>query len=219
MAIYNAGYLSPIRKKLGNAVGRKWRNLDILAVYQPFVRNPRTEAQQLVRARFGGLAKTAMILFAAILKGFEGVCKGTKIPQRSMFIKKNWSHIHAETPDSYTVDWEDLVVAQGGLALPAIGTLTAPSANTVKLALNDAGQGDPMVIDPADEVYMALANPGKNMGLISQAVLRAENEITMVVPSNWVGDRLHVYVFAVGGGTQDMGKISNSVYGGSVTVV
>lgn len=219
MAIYNAGYLSPIRKKLGNAVGRKWRTLNVLAVYQPFVRNPRTESQQLVRTRFGKLAQIAMMLSAAVIKGFEGICNGTKVPQRSMFIKKNWSRVHADTPGSTTVDWEDLVVAQGGLALPVIGALTAPSANTIKIALNDTGQGDPTVISTADEVYMVLANPSKSMGLISAATIRVEEEIGMSVPANWVGDRLHAYVFAIGKGNQDMGKISNSVYGGSVTVV
>lgn len=219
MAIYNAGYLSPIRKKLGNAVGRKWRTLDVMAVYQPFVRNPRTESQQLVRARFGKLAQIAMMLFAGISKGFEGICKGTKIPQRSMFIKKNWAYSHADTPSSVTIDWENLVIAQGSLSLPTTGALTAPSANTIQLILNDDANGDPMVIDAADEVYMVLANPTKSMGIISSAVLRVAEKITMSVPSNWVGDRLHAYVFAVGKGTQDLDKISNSVYGGTVTVV
>lgn len=219
MAIYNAGYLSPIRKKLGNAVGRKWRTLDVLAVYQPFVRNPRTEPQQLVRTRFGKLAQVAMMLSVGVDKGFEGICKGTKVPQRSMFIKKNWGRVHSDTPGTSTVDWEDLTIAQGGLAIPSIGALTAPSANTIKLVLNDAAQGDPMVIDPADEVYMVLANPSKNMGLISAAILRVEAEIEMSVPANWVGDRLHAYVFAIGKGNQDLDRISNSVYGGSVTVV
>lgn len=219
MAIYNAGYLSPIRKKLGNAVGRKWRNLDVLAVYQPFVHNPRTESQQLIRTRFGGIAKVAMMLSVAVMKGFEVVCSGTKVPQRSMFIKQNWNRIHADTPGSYTVDWEDLIVSQGGLALPTVGALTAPSPNTLHLVLNDDGQGDPMVIDAADEVYMAIANPSKKMGLISASTLRVEEEIEMAVPATWVGDRIHAYVFAIGGGTQDKGKISNTVYGGSVTIV
>ena len=219
MAIYNAGYLSPIRKKLGNAVGRKWRNLDVLAVYQPFVRNPRTERQELIRTRFGKLAKVAMMLSAGVNKGFEEICKGTKVPQRSMFIKKNWSHVHADVPGSSTVDWEDLTIAQGGLALPAIGALTAPSALVIKLALSDDGQGDPTVIDPADEFYLVLANPSKSMGLISQSVLRVEEDIDMHVPANWVGDRLHAYIFAIGKGNQDLGKISNSVYAGSVTVI
>lgn len=219
MAIYNAGYLSPVRKKLGNAVGRKWRTLDVLAVYQPFVRNPRTKAQQLVRARFGKLAQIAMVLTAGINKGFEGICKGTKIPQRSMFIKKNWAYTHADEPDNVTVDWTDLQIAQGGLALPTIGALTAPSANTINLALNDDASGDPTVIDADDEVYMAVINPSKSMGLLSRASLRMEEDITMLVPSNWVGDRLHAYVFAIGGGDQDKDKTSNSIYGGSVTVV
>ena len=219
MAIYNAGYLSPIRKKLGNAVGRKWRSLDVLAVYQPFVHNPRTESQQLIRTRFGKLAKLAMMLSAGVNKGFEEICKGTKVPQRSMFIKKNWSHVHADVPGSSTVDWEDLTIAQGGLALPAIGALTAPSALVIKLALSDDGQGDPTVIDPADEFYLVLANPSKSMGLISQSVHRVEEDIDMHVPANWVGDRLHAYIFAIGKGNQDLGKISNSVYAGSVTVI
>lgn len=218
MAIYNAGYLSPIRKKLGNAVGRKWRTLDVLAVYQPFVRNPRTESQQLVRARFGAASKLAMVLAAALEYGFKAATDGTKVPPRSYFIKKNWSRVHADTPGSTTIDYEDLDISQGSLNPVAFGVVAYTNAQEITVPVNDDSQSS-AVADPADKVYVVALNPSKSQAVMGDGVLRAAEDADLRVPANWVGDRVHVYGFAVGAGGLDEGKITNTTYLGSGTIV
>jgi hypothetical protein len=217
MAIYNAGYLSPIRKKLGNAVGRKWRTLDVLAVYQPFVSNPNTEAQQLVRARFGFAASLSNALKRALLLGFAGICKGTKVPERSMFIKKNWATIHADTPDSITADYTEMVVAEG--ALPECQFGNASFAEPLQVAVSMTDTSDVEGADAHDKVYIAVYDPEAKAGVISDGRnTRADESASVNVPAYWNGHRVHVWGFAIGNGIDNKGVISNSRYLGSGTI-
>lgn len=218
MAIYNAGYLSPIRKKLGNAVGRKWRTLDVLAVYQPFVSNPNTGAQQMVRARFGVAASLAMSFAAAVKLGFANICEGTKVPERSMFIKKNWNNIHADSPgSSIAVTYPDLVIAKGPLPEAVVGTpsCTDPLQIDATITDNTGAQGT----SANDKVYMVAYSPEAQQSVMSDGRnTRAGETISLTVPATWNGHRVHVWAFTIGAGNNNMGVISNSRYLGSVTI-
>lgn len=216
MAIYNAGYLSPIRKKLGNAVGRKWRTLDVLAVYQPFVSNPNTNAQQLVRTRFAAAAHLAMAFATAIKIGFKGICDGTKVPQRSMFIKKNWGCITASGPGESTVSYTDLVIAEGGLPECQFGNLDFTEPLQVKVPMTDTSELPGT--NGSDKVYLYAYSPEAGAGMMGDVVTRADDEVKVEVPSYWNGHRVHVWGFAVGAGASNAGRISPSRYLGAGTI-
>ena len=217
MAIYNAGYLSPIRKKLGNAVGRKWRTLDVLAVYQPFVSNPNTSAQQMVRGRFAMAAKLAMAFARALELGFAGICKGTKVPQRSMFIKKNWDKITATSPSSITADYTEMVVAQGALPEVLFGSASFTEPLQVAVSMTDTTGIEGA--DSHDKVYLLVYSPEAGAAVFSDGRnTRADESASVNVPAYWNGHRVHVWGFAVGAGTDNMGVISNSRYLGSGTI-
>lgn len=214
MAIYNAGYLSPIRKKLGNAVGRKWRTLDVLAVYQPFVSNPNTSAQQIVRGRFATAAKLAMSFARALELGFEGISKGTKIPQRSMFIKKNWDNIASTTPGSVSINYPELVVAQGALPEVVFGnpSFAEPLQVDVTMANTTGIEG----ADSHDKVYILVYSVEAGAAVFSDGRnTRADESASVNVPAYWNGHRVHVWGFTIGAGIDNKGVISNSRYIGS----
>lgn len=218
MAIYNAGYLSPIRKKLGNAVGRKWRTLDVLAVYQPFVSNPNTIAQRNVRGKFGALAGLSMRFAIATETGFEAICKGTKVPQRSMFIRKNWDNLSGDY-EGYTVAYDDLVLSEGSLSVPEYtGSLDFTSPLTVKQTLTSYTGDSTPFIDKDDEVYMAVYSPEAQMCWINKTK-RSDARIDVEVPALANGHRVHCYLFGVGvKGMPDEGKVSDTVYLGTGTI-
>lgn len=217
MAIYNAGYLSPIRKKLGNAVGRKWRTLDVLAVYQPFVSNPNTSAQQMVRGRFAMAAKLAMAFACALELGFANICKGTKVPERSMFIRKNWDKITADSPSSITADYTEMVVAQG--PLPEVLFGNASFAEPLQVAVTMTDTTGIEGADSHDKVYLLVYSPEAQAAVFSDGRnTRADASASVNVPAYWNGHRVHVWGFAVGAGTDNMGVISNSRYLGSGTI-
>lgn len=218
MAIYNAGYLSPIRKKLGNAIGRKWRTLDVLAVYQPFVSNPNTIAQRNVRVKFGVLAGLAMRFAIACETGFMAVCKGTKVPQRSMFIRENWSNLSGDY-EGYAITYSDLVLSKGSLSTPEYtGSLDFSSPQTVKQVLSSYTGDSTPFIDKDDEVYMAVYSPEAQMCWVNKTK-RSDERIDVEVPALANGHRVHCYLFAVGATSMpDEGKVSNTVYLGTGTI-
>lgn len=216
MAIYNAGYLSPIRKKLGNAVGRKWRNLDVLSVYQPNVSNPRTAAQQINRFRFGALSSIAMNVATALKLGFEAVTRGTKVPVRSYFIKSNWSKVSATAQGVVTVTYPDLIFSKGGLPMVQFGNPSFSDPLEVVVPLADSGSATGA--DPADDVYMLIYDADNGESILSEPKKRNDEEIVVLVPDYWNGHHVHCYGFGIGGGTENKGIISNTRYLGAGTI-
>lgn len=217
MAIYFAGYLSPIKNKLGNAVGRKWRTLDVLSAYNGHPRNPRTTAQQIQRSRFGTAAILAGAFGDAVMLGFETVCKGTKIPQKSYFIKKNWENIACDTPGHATVNYEELVVAQGTLVKPAMGAPTFGEPLEVAITnTNNSGTGNAKA---TDYLYAFVYSPEAGLGVLSSGNKRADATVTVNVPAAWNGHRVHVWGFACGDPSYDnAGLVSGSMYLGNGTI-
>lgn len=222
MAIYNAGYLSPIRKKLGNAVGRKWRTLDVLAVYQPFVSNPNTIAQRGVRARFSSIAKIAMSMDSILQFSFEPLCKGTKVPVRSMFIKKNWENVTLSDPTDpdggCIADYQSFILSDGGVVPAACGSLSFATAQKVEVPLTDNTGGMALA---TDKVVLAAYSPEAGYGILgmSESSDRGDDDVALTFPPAWNGHRVHVWAITFGKeGTANEGKISESQYLGSGTV-
>lgn len=217
MAIISSNNLGRIRKKSGPNTFRKWRTETVMAVYTSSVRNPNTEAQQLVRSRFSAISVLARGFKAAYKVGFKAVTDGTKTPPRAYFVKVNWGRVHSDTPGSATIDYEDLVISNGSLPQVVAGAVTATNPLQVDIALNDDATA--IGSDPADEVFAVVYNPTTKSAVMSPAILRVEESIGVRVPSSWNGNRVHVYLFAVGGGDLNKGETSNSQYLGSVTIV
>lgn len=213
MAIYFAGYLSPIRNKLGNAVGRKWRTLDVLAVYNGRPRNPRTVKQQTQRAKFGFIASMARAFSTAVEMGFKPICDGTPIPQRSMFIKKNIEHVDVTDIDNPIIDYPEVVIAQGGLPGAAFGS--ASFADPLSVSVSQTSTLDTPGASVRDRVYIFVYNKDQNAGILSEGKDREVAEIIVTVPSVWNGERVQVYGFAV---NEDNSMVSNSTYIGQGTI-
>lgn len=216
MAIYFAGYLSPIRNKLGNAVGRKWRTLDVLSVYNGRPRNPRTQKQQLNRTRFGAIANLAMSFNSAVKVGFSGICAGNPIPERSMFIRKNWGCVDASEPGAATFDYPEIVCAAGPLPEAAFGAASFSEPLSVEVPLTDNSAQDGA--DPRDKVYLFVYTTEGKAGKLGDVKQRSDESISCNVPSTWNGHHVHVWGFAVGDGIDNKGIISNSRYLGSGTI-
>lgn len=196
MALYQAGYLSPISNKLGNAVGRKWRNLDVLAVYQPKVKNPRTGAQMIQRNKLGIISNIAQGLNYTIKRGYETVCKGTKTFPRAKFISNNIDNVNGT---DLTISWRDIVVTQGNLVRPnfAMATATRPESVDVQFTYDVlATQYRDIDIDKV-KVYIVAYNEETNTSAISRGVLSDAETVTLSTPSDWNGLKVYVWGFAI----------------------
>ena len=218
MAIITANNLGRMKKKSGPNVFRKWRNLQVMGVYNSEVRNPNTNAQKIVRYAFAAGAQLAAAFSSAIMLGFENICKGTKTPQRCFFVKKNWSRIHSDAEGSVTIDYEDLELAQGDLPEIQYGNATFENPLQVDIPINDSAS----VIgsNRNDIAYVFVYSPEAKAGILSDSGVRVDEEVTINVPAYWNGHRVHVYGFAKGAdaNTLNAGDFSNSRYLGSGTI-
>lgn len=212
MAIYDAGYLSPIKNKLGNAVGRRWRNLNVLAVYNGRPRNPRSESQQLIRTRFAAAAAVARGLARALWVGLLNATKGTSVPPRSKFISMNWNSFHADSPGSAVVDYSDLKIAEGALVEPNYGNASFSTPNSVVVSMTPNADGQDALA--SDLVYVVAYSPEDGSAVMTNKT-REDSQITLDCPDRWAGQRVHVYGFAV---RADGSITSMSRYIGSGTI-
>lgn len=217
MAIYFAGYLSSIRNKLGNAVGRKWRTLDVLSVYNGRPRNPRTTAQQNNRVHFGVLGNLAMSFANIIALGFTKTCAGTPIPPRSYFVKVNWDKVSVDTPGVATVDYTEIVCGKGTLVEAGYGAADFSQPLSVSVTLTDnTGTGNALA---TDKVQIFVYSPEAMAGVMSDVKTRADASVVATVPSTMNGHRVHVYAITYGAqNTDNEGLNSVSRYIGSGTI-
>lgn len=221
MAIYFAGYLSPVRNKLGNAVGRKWRTLDVLSVYNGRPRNPRTVAQQSARMKFGALANLAMSFSPAAKIGFKPMCDGTPIPERSMFIRKNYETVEVQMQDGRpvgcTVDYSAIVISDGRLAEPVLANATFTNPMEVDVAQTDTTGAEGALA--TDIVRLFVYSPEAGTGVLGATDGRDTSTLKVMVPNYMNGHRVHVWGFCYGKtGTDNAGKVSKSLYLGTGTI-
>lgn len=216
MALYNAGYLSPIRKKLGNAVGRKWRTLNVLAVYQPNVSNPNTEAQQVQRNRFKRASQFAMRAAGVLSLGMADYCRGNVMPPRAAFMHINYPNFSADGDTSF----DEMQVSYGSLDAPVVdGPASVATPLKVSYHLNNNFVTS-LTCDSQDKIYLCAYDPQlQRMFVTDSPVVRGDDEIDITFPSIVGGHRVHCYLFAIGGNhATTEGKTSMTVYGSNPTV-
>lgn len=214
MALYQKGILGEFWNKVGTVVGRKWyRGKFAMASYAKRVSNPNTEAQQLWRARFATAGELGTAMLAGLNIGLLGQRKRRVSTALGEFVKLNLPAISAATPDSVSIDYTTITVAQGH------GTQVQFSAPQFDNPL----QVD-LVFDPCDEypfaddnddVYVMVYAPDAKQAVLGVPVKRSVARIVVTVPSFWSGMKVHCWGWTVGGGVDNKGRISKSMYLGS----
>lgn len=223
MAKYFAGYLSPIKNKLGNAVGRRWRNIDVLAVYQPNVKNPRTTKQVAQRKRLSFTSSLARTLNPVIAVTLARVCAGTRTFPRAKFVALNI----ANTTSTGTIDhWQDVILSDGKMLNPSFAAATAGSSNDVTLSWTEASLSE--ILPDADvaacKVSLAILNPVKKQVVVSRPTAVSAESIRVVCPASWIGDACQCYAYTQCLGETDLiegiqiGDFSRNAYVGQVSI-
>lgn len=218
MAIITANNLGRLKKKSGPNVFRKWRNLQVMAVYNSEVRNPNTNSQKVVRYAFAAAARVASAFSTAIMLGFENVCKGTKTPQRGYFVKENWGCFHGDASGSVTIDYEDFVISRGSLPQIQFGPATFSNPLEVDVPISDNASA--VGADADDAVYVFVYSPEAGAGILASNKKRSDSSFAINVPAGWNGHRVHVFGFGKGDESNSLkaGEYSDSVYLGTGTI-
>lgn len=194
MAIYNGGILDEYKNKIGNVVGRRWRNLDVISKYQPSVKNPNTEKQKIQRMKFKTLSSLAKAFRIPLAISMAGVAAGTKNPVRGQFISRNMDAIEVTLPNTVDVDYTLLTVADGGFVEASFGSpnFEAPLKVSVSFSydiITDVNSED-------DQIHLVVYNPGANLA-IEKAARAGARSVVVDVPNSWNGETVHVWGYTV----------------------
>ena len=189
------GYMGPQIGKLGPAVGSLWKGRQVYRGYNPFVKNPNTEKQQLVRTRFSALNSLMNSLGAAVNLGYSHLADTPRTLTRALFIKHNWDFVHATVPGTATVDYDDLQVAKGNLANVFYGSPDFSTPLTVAVPVT--GPNDTSTLCGQDDRVILLVHSPEAAASILAEGHRDDASLTVQVPSQWVGQRVHLYGFTL----------------------
>lgn len=202
--------------KVGVVVGRVWRGKKIMQSYNPRVKNPKTEKQQLHRARIREIGQLSRIFQPCIKVGFENVAIRERKTECGEFVKTNFPCVTATTPEDVTVDIPSLKVSIGKFPSVEFDAM-AVGANSVTVTFNSTWVEQEL---SEDQVFLVLYFPQAERVIVSNAVKRYQGTITETIPAELHGQQMYVYGFVKAAPTnlRYAGENSESVYIGTETV-
>lgn len=213
MAKVNCGILDGFIGKVGTVIGSFWKGIPVMRAWQRKAKGGNSDSQQLIRARFSALGSLASEFLPVLRMGMAGVASRHRYTEVDAFVSKNWDAAHATVPGSATVDYADLVVAEGNLPKVYFGTPHFDTAQTVEVSFVAGSEASGA--DPSDSVYLFAYCPDIDEGMLSEAVARSSQRATLTVPSHWNGLTVHVWGLTVGGSLTNKGNVSDSSYVGT----
>ena len=215
MAKNVGGYLGIQRGKLGGAVGRVWRGQQVYSVYTNAVKNPRTEAQQAVRAKFSALGKLCRALQYGTKKGLNGI--RTIWDNNNAFMHINWDAVSGATAEEVAISYADVKLSQGICPAPIPGALDLEGEAVVKYPTTDTSTMPGA--SETDMLYTIVYQPNLNQAVMGVSLRGTGSAVTAVeVPAAWSGMRVQVYAFCVateGDEVVHVGEPSDTVFVGT----
>lgn len=207
------GILDGFIGKVGTVVGSFWKGKPVMRGYKRNVRVSTSEAVELIRTRFASLGQLAGQFMHATRMGFKNIARAKQMTEGDIFVRLNWDHVHATMPGTATIDYADLIIAKGNLPEAQLSSPAFTQPLSVKVSQTDTSSV--IGADQDDLVFLFVYAPEANAGILSDAYTRSEDTIEVAVPEYWNGMNVHVWGFAIGGGTENEGRPSNSRHLGS----
>ena len=213
------GILGDQYGKVGPVVGRKFREENVYSAYQKNIFNPRTEAQQIHRARFRALSEIAHGFACGAIFGFRTAAKGTNLSPRNLFQKTNWPFVTASSPDSINFDYSGMSVSKGGLSNVNFLAPNFDIPNKVTVPFEKYGAACQRTA--GDRAFIYVYCPDVGTGLLSKEVELDAGKVILDTPNAWNGLKVHIWGFVRNQGAANLelgipaGECSDSQYCGS----
>ncbi len=160
--------------------------------------NPRTEKQQLTRARFNLLVQLATIFSTAANIGLKRVAYNGKMFPANKFVSLNYPNVTGTTPDNVSIDPTKIVTADGNLTgVVFSSTIGTSTPGTITMTVTDVNAGIGNASDE-DNIYCFAYCPDAGNGVLSAPARRTDGATLSVrYPTSWSGLEVHVYGFVV----------------------
>tara|TARA_R110000868_G_scaffold48110_1_gene156780 strand:+ start:1882 stop:2508 length:627 start_codon:yes stop_codon:yes gene_type:complete len=159
MAVVQNTLIGRARGRVGNAVFSTWKSLNILKQKPEIVTNPRSESQQLNRARFTALLGFGKLLRPILQQGYREYA-GTMSWLNKFMSTNSANAFLGLVADEWVPDYQELCIAEGSL-YPTAEATTSSSITDVTFTwsatpINNQTAGDllfAVVIGEQDQTF------------------------------------------------------------------
>lgn len=197
--------------KAGSFIGSSWRNISYIKGLPKISNKPKSLAQLDQQARFATAVKFLQPVKDLLNLGFSSQTKG-RASGYNMAVKHVLENAIAGVYPDYEIDYTKAMFSKGGLAAPVAAEVTV---DTGYLVLTWSGDLNPHNGFSDDEVTVLIYDPVNDIYLSGpMGILRPEGEMIIPVPSAYLGNTVHVYMFFM----SRTGKLSRSAYAGSAVI-
>lgn len=175
--------------KLGDKIYYTWHGRQCERSMPSHVANPQTPEQQSHRNAFAAISKLSSYMKEAHLVGLHGQAVREKNSTYALFKRIN--------KDCFTLDGEidypRIVVSKGSVPMVSI---TSAVIEDGCLTVNF----DSHAYDGAatDRLFLFVYSSALCAGILADPVLRSAGRITVDLPTEWLGQPLHLYAFLQG---------------------
>ena len=200
--------------KFGGLVGMPGKNGRVfIRTAAPKKERTPTERQAIVHSRFKVISELAAQAKNALKMGLKRKAKQLKCSVYNTFTKLNWDNVRSNMPGVTTVNYPEVILAVGNV--PNVRFSSPNFDEPLSITVTFQGNADMIDADATDKVYMYAYCPDTGEGILTDAVSRSASTITMHVPINWNGMKVHVWGFVIGGENGLTDEPSDSVYIGT----
>lgn len=213
MGILDNGILGGFHNKVGPAIGKKFRGMDLIVGPYRESNKPEKPGEIRQQSRFGMLNYFLNYISEVVNVGFKQYAR--KRSAVNAAYSYNCAHAFIEEGAELKLNFPKLAFSRGSVAIPNCPSvaLTAPDELTFTWLLEAENQYTRMHDRASFVVWRAVEN--SPLVLINK-VLRADLQFSMEIGKNWQGETLHCYMNF----TNDSGKLAgNSFYVGAVEIV
>jgi hypothetical protein len=205
------GILGGFSGKVGTVVGASWKGIAYMRSLPQKVKNPRTTGQRSQRSKFSLALKLLQPLTAFLRTGWK--LYAHKQSPFNAAMSYTLANAVTGTYPNYAIDNSKVLVSRGALTPAANGAAATAGGNIVITWDNNSGTGSAKATDKS---LVAVLNPTKSEAITNDGgVARTAGTQTVVLPADWSGDSVVVYLGFV---SDDSKEVANSVYLGSITI-
>lgn len=212
MAVFKKGINGAFSGTIGSTVGASWRHINYMRSLPKPSKKPATLGQLAQRARFALAVNFLRSIKPLLNLGFSDKMQGRKTGYNRALQLMIGRAIAGEYPD-YTVDYAEVMLAQGGLA-PAMSAVLEQTA-TGQLRLSWEPTTNKYTSFADDEVVTVVYNVSKRFMNVYDGTERSAGSVDISLPASFVGDELVAWAFMV---HRDGEKTSDSVFAGTVVL-
>lgn len=215
MAIIRQGILGGFNGKVGTVIGSSWKGRSVIRAVAQHVHNPRTEAQQAVRARMSLVSHFVSAVYTFVNVGFRTQADREAITSGNVATRVNLAQAVTGTGINVSLDYARVLLSTGSLLNVEAPTVSvAASGHSVNVSWTNNAGADADALDN-DRVLLCLYNPTCQASTYDLTSATRDDEAAVLpYPAVWAGDTIYLYAATR---SDDQRLISNSVMVGSVT--